>query len=175
MTYLERLRALARSWNGDIVEVSLAEYGQLAADHRPKYGRRRLSRERVFFDAPFINRSKGIELGIHWPDRKVYFSGPVHWEHVIHEMGHVFAVAKNPDLTDEYSFLGWEYSLVRRIRASIREWVSVKAGYVLEEDAEAPTLGQLSDRERGRLWKDRVAFARQAGMLDAKDNPVCVR
>lgn len=156
---IQKLRRLARKWGGDLVGVNQKEWDRLKEE-------RLTDRTRPFHEAPFSSN----DLGVHWPSRRVIYSGKVEWVEVIHEMGHVFATTENPEHVDEYDFFGWEYALVKLIGASIDEWVKHNKDYGVTENGYSE-FGDLSPGKRDELLKQCVAKGKELGIIDGLGRP----
>jgi hypothetical protein len=165
---IQKLRALARRWGGDLVEVSEKEWDRLKETRVSHHG----PGTRSFHEAPFTGR----DLGVHWPSRRVIYHGEVQWVEVIHEMGHAFATPKDPDSTDELDFFGWEYSLVKAIGASEYEWVTHNKDYGVYgvDEKVQGEFGDLSPKQQTELLKKLVAKGKELGIIDSRGRPLSV-
>lgn len=110
---LSKLREIAKTWGGDIVELSHEDF--LAREE-----------EETFSVAPFVND----DLGVDYNRKEVVFSSkrPPTWCAVVHELGHVFACSEEPLESNEFAFFGWEYILAKRIGGA-QEWCAANKDY----------------------------------------------
>lgn len=98
--------------------------------------------KKQFFKAPFTEDL----IGILWP-KEIIYSGAVHWASIIHEMGHAFATDELPPHSKEWNFFGWEYAVVKLIKAPIKEWLKENKYYAIEKNG-IRNLGDLSYEEQ---------------------------
>lgn len=150
---LSKLKRLARKWGGDVVELSRSDYDKLQSG---------------FYEAPFTS----YRLGVHHRSKTVYWSEKVEVGEVIHEMGHVFASKRPPDLTEEWDFFGWEYILAKKVGA-LKEWTGSTSDYQVSEDGE--TFGGLTEAGRVVLLTERVSRAKALGLLSPRLSPLSIR
>ena len=158
---IQKLRTLARKWGGDLAEVTPKEWDRLKEE-------RLTDRTRTFHEAPFT----GKDLGVHWPTRRVIYSGEVAWVEVIHEMGHAFATLQSPDHSDELEFFGWEYALVRFIGASEEAWIEHNRDYGIDDGEE---FGGLDATKRTVFLKAQVTKGQELGIIDGRGRPRTVQ
>lgn len=166
---LTRLRALVAPWRGKIRVLGSATYGDLAE-------------EPGFSWAPFSARG----LGVHFERRQVLLEAPM-GQHkvaeVLHEMAHVFASTADPDRSKEYEFLGWEMAVAREVNLPLPAWREGNRDYILWDggtsepwpDPWPSEVGRCTDRHLGLLFAERVARAKELGLVDGAGRPRCIR
>lgn len=144
---------IARSWGGDVVQVSEDEWLEI-------------QERKDFYDAPFSRNY----VGIVWTSKRIVYAGSVPWTDISHEMGHVFATNKKPDKSDEWVFFGWEVALVRVIRARRDDWLKANRDYSLPEMKglgvwAGEDLGTLSLAKQNQVLEERVRVAERLGLV----------
>lgn len=150
---VQKLRDLARSWGGDILEVTSKGFKKI--QERPD-----------FFHAPFTNR----KLGVDW--RRRYIIGvDLYWPEVIHEMGHAFTTLDDPNSSDEFDFFGWEYQLAKFIGADVGEWCESNESYQIEQFGD---FGGLNSKDRRMVLQERVRRAKELSIVDKQGRPMAV-
>jgi hypothetical protein len=163
MTPLQKLAGLATSWGGALREVSTEEFLKIAGLTLSKQFEGGKIWEgpprRGFYGAPFTNH----DLGVLWAKKQVVYSGTVGWPEVIHEMGHVFACRVNPNRSEEFDFLGWEYALAKYIEGPMDEWLRELRNYQIASDGRE--FGDLSPSERFKFLQERLEIARQKKLV----------
>jgi len=159
---IQKLRRLARKWGGDLVKVGDKEWGAIKEE-------RLTNRTHPFYEANFTH----LDLGVHWPTRRIIYRGEVLWAEVIHEMGHTFATENDPDSTDEWEWFGWEYALVQLIGGNVEEWVKHNKDYQISEHG-GDLFGDLRPRTREKVLAERVAHGKEIGIIDARGRPRAV-
>lgn len=156
MTPLDRLKAMARSWGGEIRRVP------------PPPGH--------FFSIP---PDSGLSLcpfegGLaveHARLRVVFWNEYPDLGALVHEMGHVFAARKVPARAREWRFFGWEYLVARRGGCSV-EWFKSSGDYVIGGGGRA--FGGLSPSAQRKILASRIRFARRNGLIKG-GVPVSIR
>ena len=122
------------------------------------------------------------EYGIDWRKKIIYVArGTNHIGYIIHEAGHVFADRHEPDdaKCDEWTWLGWEIAVARRIGAW-HTWSRQNGNYHMGEGS-ADGVGKdkdwydLSSVERRAIIADRLAHAKKIGLLTRRGAPRSVR
>lgn len=151
---ITKLKKIANSW-GVLRETSSSVFG----DYLYK---------KNFFKAPFTEDL----IGILWP-KEIIYSGAVHWASIIHEMGHAFATDELPPHSKEWNFFGWEYAVVKLIKAPIKEWLKENKYYVIEKNG-IRNLGDLSYEEQLNYCDNEFKIAQEKGLIDLVGNPLCV-
>lgn len=163
---VKKLQALALSWGGQVIGLSKLEFEE--AELKESYS-----------EAPFSANN----LGVIWEEKKIVFSGDVHWYELVHEMGHVFASRVCPYEADEVSFFGWEYALAKQLRG-VSEWKEQNKDYAI-----APTLpsektgpgesweefGMYTNGRQMEIIRERVKYAKSVGLLDDALQPMAIR
>jgi hypothetical protein len=141
----KRLRTLARKWDGDIKEVA----------HNTFYKRTRGEHDPDFYPCPFF-----YNMGIYWVGKTILFTGVGSWTTAIHEMGHIFASKYPPSSlkTDEFSFIGWEYTLAKYVKGDIDMWHLHMKDYGVGVGDQFE-YGQLPLPKRDKWLEGRVAVA----------------
>lgn len=165
---LQKLGALANSWGGSIREVTPEEWSKIAGLEVIGVGYWRMNPVRGFSLAPFSSR----DLGVFWRRKQVVFSGQGDWPEVIHEMAHVFASNKKPDLAEEWPFLGWEYAVAKYVEGPLKDWYSYMRDYMISKDGD--TFGDLSPSQRHLLCQKRLQVARDLKLV-VGDVPQSIR
>jgi hypothetical protein len=167
----DQLRALARfcqEHGGQLAIVSQSAYDDLFDDPNAgeeKYGEGKL------YESPFASAH-----GLHWQRKIIYaVRGRELVGVIIHEMGHVFADAHHPEdkKCREWSWLGWEVALARKIGAG-RTWSRHNGNYVTGESGDGEWK-QLPAWRRREIATDRLAHAKKIGVVDTDGNPRSVR
>jgi hypothetical protein len=164
----EQLRALARfcrAHGGRLAIISQRSFDDL---FEVPSGNRR---DGALHVAPFTDAH-----GIHWKKKIVYaVQGREKVGAIIHEMGHVFADAHHPMDTKcrEWSWLGWEIALARKIDA-MRTWSRQNSNYATGDDGGAD-WGSISSKRRRAIVIDRLREAKEIGVVSADDIPRSVR
>jgi hypothetical protein len=147
---LERLRALARGWGGDLQQIDLDS---------PLWSL-------LIRNAPFSK-----SLGVDHARKIVYFTDGFEIGEVIHEMGHVFA-SNRPDFSEEYDFFGWEFLVAVEVDL-VEEWVEAAGNYSVG-GPQYVEFGDMTREEQSDLLEERVQCAERIGLVrDGK--PVSVR
>jgi hypothetical protein len=129
-----------------------------------------------------LSEGSRFEYGIHWEKKIVYaMRGTTHVGFIIHEAGHVFADRCHPDDDgcDEWSWLGWEIAVARRIGVW-DAWSQQSAKYYLGDGIDSgagkdKAWWELSAGERRAVVADRIAHAKQIGVLSKSGTPKSVR
>lgn len=156
---MAELRKLARSWGGDIIELSGEKYREMYMT------------DPDLSAAPFSSR----QLGINWKEKIVYYAGNVDWAEVIHEMGHIFACDSPPDDVDEEGFFGWEFRLLKLIRGDMNVWLKSNGNYRLTAlNGEIMELGNLNDLDRLTVLERLVERGNRNGNIK-NGAPVAIR
>jgi hypothetical protein len=155
MTPLDRLKAMAREWGGEIQRVP------------PPPDRLSLPRSSDISLCPFdggmaVDYSRG---------RVIYWDSQPRLGSLIHEMGHVFAARKPPSEASEWRFFGWEYVVARRAGCA-KEWIESNRDYVLGGGARE--FGSLTTAQKRQKLASRIRFARRAGLVK-HGAPVSIR
>jgi hypothetical protein len=130
------------------------------------------------FSSPENSDAHGLE----WKKKIVYaVRGRENVSQIIHEMGHVFADRHAPESSkaDEWSWFGWEMTIACRISAW-QAWSKHNGGYRLGKGV---TGGVGKDKdwydltagESRAIYFDRVAYAKQIGIVAADGTPRSVR
>jgi hypothetical protein len=163
---LNRLRRLVTPWGGRLQLLCPERFEDLAS-------------VRGYSWAPFTSTG----LGVHYNSLTVVMQTPVR-DHrvaeVIHEMGHVFASKKKPDDSNEFDFFGWEMATARAIGLPWEHWRDGTRDYQLwdaprREEKWPSEVGGLTESTYELLLQDRLARARELGLVDATDAPLCIR
>lgn len=155
MSAIAKLRPIARSWGGDIIEVSALRFNRLFNWQETHDNRRH-----QFSPAPFIEWH-----GVLY-DKKLLFVVPRHASPnaLIHEMGHVFACLTPPDDNlDETSFLAWEVLLARSV-GLYREWSLGNSTYAV--DGNGSEWSQVSASVKAKVVRESLAQAIGLGSVD---------
>jgi hypothetical protein len=120
-------------------------------------------------DAPFCSFH-----GVRWRAKEIVtVKGWACTSSLIHEMGHVFACHVSPEeVSDELAFFGWEVAVARMI-GCCASWSRDNAHYAITEQGD--TWGDASPYRRRTFANQRVATARQIGLLDEHLRPISVR
>lgn len=101
---------------------------------------------------------------------------------IIHEMGHLFAEAGDPEYHHEWEWIGWEIALARWA-GCWDEWNSGNTDYgvgEVEDECLQPPIRHgrnwedLSDHEREVVTENRLEAARNNGLLNMDDEPIAV-
>jgi hypothetical protein len=168
---IARLRALCRSWGGNLVLLDRSHFvdlfDEIFRDGKSIY--RPISRG--FYSSPAAHGH-----GLHYENKIIYATfEDAHSGRLIHEMGHVFACDLGPEHSDELSWLGWEIATARRVDC-YEEWSDQNNGYI---------LGGLSDDafewdhtrplQMRPIIADRLEEARRLGLIDQQDQPKSIR
>jgi len=179
---IKRLRKLCQKWGGDLIELSSEAFDQVRNCSR--LGRLRSIEEPPqqdsikyalsnmdFYEAPF---TKG--LGVDWKNKIIFYTGEVKWSYIIHEMGHVFASNKTPDMSEEWDFFGWEIAVARFIKARMREWRTNQADYNVPygEGGTCVAFGGLTYQDQCRVMSGAVQLSTEEKLI-RKGAPVSVR
>ncbi len=111
-----------------------------------------------------------------WHRKVIYADPSTKAADIIHEMGHVFACKVNPERSEEYLFLGWEYVVALSIGMTEPEWAEQMKDYMVTD------VYTLSDVFHGRynlLWgvfrQEWLDTARAHGLIDAQQQPLTIR
>lgn len=153
---LNRLQELARSWGGSIalveeLPVPCAPFTScMGVDYDKK---------EIYVEIDRLNRSHRA------------------WEMlggVIHEMGHVFACDQRPESSEEYDFLGWEW-LVARQTGLLEQWEHSMSNYSIGNDEFSADFDCLSPDQASDLIEERVARARELGLITDDESPRAIR
>lgn len=126
---IQRMRALARRWGGDILVFKNDDAFIKAYNSLGKGG------EHWSSFAPFTHRSLAVAH-----TRRLILAVEPDWIEVVHEMGHVFATNQPPARSNELGFLGWEFALVRYLGGGLRAWRDNNRDYCLGRIEEHPGL-----------------------------------
>jgi hypothetical protein len=152
----KRLTKLATSWGAKVVAVERPEpmmaLSTYFRNHRDFY---------IF--------TPGAPIGLLYRQKKIVYWKDTRpsWDILLHEMAHLFAVRRNPDTCNEYSFLGWEYALAlrlgcaRRLMARYKNyWVDYTASGVAYQ-----AIGDMPMKVKQKLFQSRLAYARRRGLV----------
>lgn len=152
---LAKLRELARSWGGGIVEV-------LRED--PLWDSDKVD------GAPFSHK-----LGVDYEHKTIYVIDGAELGGLIHEMGHVFACASSPYKSDEYEFFGWEFMVAVKLDL-VLEWLEQTKDYAAggEGMANIEDFGDMTIDEQSDLIEERVQHARLIGIVVGEE-PIAIR
>jgi len=156
-TILAKLNIIAESWGGSIVGVPKEQYVKLTKNNN-------------LYTAPFT----GASLGIFWEQKEIVFGlgNEPTWPAIVHEMGHVFGCFDNepPGLEkSESSFFGWEYLLIKSIRAPITEWKDDNAHYAVYFEDEVEFC-QLNQAQKKRFIDECIREGIAKGNIEYKNN-----
>ncbi len=178
---IEALIAIARSWGGDVIVAP----DDLEFDHLTGSSSGSLFSNNYkpgYYPSPFTS----YNMGIFWARKRIIVAPEVKWPDLIHELGHTFASKEHPDLSEEFDFLGWEYLLAKKIRASISAWGKNHSDYGLGKTEDLPIsintkkyghwtdYGTLSHRDKQRLLQNRIDCAREKGLVRGNE-PLTIR
>jgi hypothetical protein len=168
----DQLRALARicrAFGGQLAIVSQSAYDAIFLDESDHiFGGNKLH------DAPFTSAH-----GLHWGKKIIYaVRGREEVGGIIHEMGHVFASCHHPEHScaecHEWDWFGWEIALARQIDAT-RTWSRNNVNYSTKSKYGIQLWGKLTPHKRRYIVDNRLALARERGILDENDHPRSVR
>ena len=144
------------------------------------------------YGAPF-----GLDSVIDWPGRRIYLARhelerPTCAGGLIHELAHTIAAVENPNETDEYAFLGWEWLVAKKTRCQ-GAWLFTMNDYhvnVVEFDPldieeeqlkhmrftnHTLAFFELSRRDRLRCLQAAVAFGKRHGNIREDDELIAMR
>ena len=159
---ISRLQSLTEKWGGSFLRANWYDWRTCPVG---------------IIEAPFASYPLGVNFNM-----KVIAFDPkrVKWQHIIHEMGHVFASDNHPEKTDEYQFLGWEYIIAKQVGGSMREWHEQNGEYEVHDDVIKITTcwHKLTKKDRSRIIKDRIDEAVNIGILRPEGRkliPVAIR
>ena len=153
--HIRSLARIARSWGGRLSIISEVQFKEL--DH-----------DADFSHAPFTGWH-----GVNWTAKTVYaVRGREDVGAIIHEMGHVFADRVEPHKSDEFRWLGWEISLARKIGAS-HSWSKQNSNYAVDDHG--TEWGELTPSKRVALVKERLAHAKESGIVAKDGTPLAIR
>jgi hypothetical protein len=171
--YERALFRLIKKWGGRVESFETSdEYKEFA--------------ELKFSGAPFTSH----DVGVNFRTKTLYYSEeePPDWTDIVHEMGHIFATKHGPTSSRclEPQWIGWEYALVKRIRAPIDVWYESVGDYSDDWDCDCCNtrgyryieLGDLSPKCLREYFKDRVAYCVKRKTVEQKNgryNPIPVR
>lgn len=151
MTPLQALKAYAKSWGGDLVEVDTFT--------DPETGLH-------FGLCPF---SKW--LAVDWEGKRVLYKKGAKVADMIHELGHVFASTLEPCKSKEMDFFGWEFALAQEVDL-VEAWVETNVEYCVGANKE---FGQLSIDAQSDLLEEYVGVSKRHGLFDAAGKPRSIR
>jgi hypothetical protein len=102
------------------------------------------------FSRSFINKLQFApfngSVAIAWKDKIILTMKDASWPSILHEAGHI--LCNSPPGEDEFHFLGWEVSVVRYLKLSMKEWMKDNSGYIIDYkdgDITYETIGDLKD------------------------------
>ena len=153
---LSTLKNLCKKWGGSLVEVSQTDYDKLNASSE------------THSEAPFTSG----RLGVNYSEKRVVYSGKLDVGELIHEMGHVFASKVEPAKCPEFDFFGWEYLVAKKVGA-LAEWFRSSKDYCV--DNQNTEFGGLSSHQQEAVLVERVAHAKNLGLVGPKGAPKSIR
>jgi hypothetical protein len=146
----EQIIQLCRDWGGDILQVSKKDFNLIYREDRTN-----------FFEAPFSSRN----LGIDWASKRIIWAEEAICAEILHEMGHLFACSKNPTMSDDYTFFGWEYLLAKRFKI-VDLWTKSNRDYCVEyEVGKFSDLGDLTESQKQQVLLNRVEVGQKLGII----------
>jgi len=176
MTVIGPLSEMARSWGGAIRCVSedvfnkYAGAGEPSRTHDGQAWITQLNPVKGFYPAPFSTKN----LGIFWSRKQVIYTGEnMPWPDIVHEAAHVFACKVNPNRSNEWPFLGWEYAMAKYLGGPMTDWFKYMRDYVVD-GKRGDTFGDLSPSRRHLLLQERIHAARDLKLV-VGDVPQCIR
>lgn len=109
------------------------------------------------------------------------FEPKTHWVDVIHGMGHIFTTKKELQFCpgdDCSNFHGWEYAMVKMIKAPIKTWYKMNADYMVSLN-ETPNnyveFGDLSKIDKKRYLNQALERGRELKILNDEYKPLSIR
>lgn len=155
MTPLDRLKYLAESWGGYLIEVTPSEFAELnAADQ--------------LSEAPFTSG-----IGVDFDTKTVYYTPSTSISSLIHEMGHVFASHARPEDSEELDFFGWEFVLAKTLGVE-EEWLDDQVHYSVPSQGGYSSFRRLPLGDQTNLLESVILRGRLLGII-VGDTPVAVR
>lgn len=156
-TILAKLNIIAESWGGSIVGVPEKQYIKIMEN-------------KDFYDAPFT----GASLGIFWKQKKIVFGldNEPTWPAIVHEMGHIFGCFDNEPPSKEKSesgFFGWEYLLIKSIKAPIKEWENDNTNYAVYFEGK-DDFGDLNKAQKKLFIDECIKEGIAKGNIEYKNN-----
>ena len=159
-----KLKQLCQQLGGDLEEITPIEFDRkfLGGSYRGSNG---------CYGAPF----SGSLLGVNFPKKRILWAEDFRWCDTIHEMGHVFASKLNPEKSDEWTFFGWEYAVCLHIGGNEAEWKAASGSYSLGREFRNSDFGTLTPRRQEKLLAERLAYAKENGLVTADGVPLTIR
>lgn len=113
--------------------------------------------------------------------KELCFEPKTHWVDVIHGMGHMFATDKELQFCpgdDCERFHGWEFAIVKMIKAPIDTWCKVNNDYVVslnENPKKYIDFGNLDKIDKKRYLNQALERAKNLNILDDGYKPLSIR
>jgi hypothetical protein len=141
---------MAAQWGGRLQRVSEEEYWALTG----------------ISEAPFATT-----LGIDYQAGIVYYTADQQIGEIIHEMGHVFASDKPPNVSKEWTFFGWEWTVAKAAGCEL-EWIASSRNYSVPRGDE---FGYITEGRQKRILRERYGHAKKIGLISQNGTPLCIR
>ena len=131
-----------------------------------------------FSAAPFTTN----DIGTNFRAKALFYSeeNPPTWGDIVHEMGHLFATKYGPNNAKcvEPHWVGWEYALVKKIRAPVKQWYEEMGAYTDAHKCEdcnprryrTIELGEMSAKCLTLYFKDKVREGVRRNIIVRKKN-----
>lgn len=155
---LKRLRRLAKSWQGDIVEISEEEWTRCVDSGHCN-------------EAPFSNWHVGVchaDKTLVFTQYKMPTNAAVLAATLIHEMGHCFA-ERELESSNEFNFFGWEQTLALKLGFSLEEWLTANKDYYVTPTRD---IGSFQTKRKDgftkplyKIIEDRMRVAEALGLV----------
>ena len=164
---LTKLRRYARRWGGDLLFCNEKDYEKRFLS--PGNGRAKMG----YYEAPFTSGS----LGLQWTQKLIALipGEDTNIVGVIHEMGHVFANRRTPNISSEFPWLGWEWVMAERVGLTKEEWQKQNADYLVDEEPWNHDIGYLSPTLLSSLIRNRIAHGKKIGIISPGGAPLSIR
>jgi len=155
------VKEMAQGWDCTFVQVTQEAFNNHLEDGRKNKGDAYIS------DAPFTNK----ELSIDFLNKIVYYvDANTPWPHLLHELAHAVACEVHPNVSEEYSFFGWEYTVAQKLDA-VESWLLFNRDYSV---GDGDDLGELKPLELVKVLAERIGHAYSIGLIK-NGNPQAIR
>lgn len=155
MSPLDRLKQMAMSWGGSLVEVTPAKFRELETTDQ-------------LVEAPYTSG-----VGVDFDAKAVYYTKGISVVTLLHELGHAFASADRPEDASELDFFGWEFVLAKHLGLE-EEWLDDQVNYSVPFQDGYSSFRRIPLDDQRSLLEASVARGKRLGSI-VDGLPVTVR